>query len=216
MNTAADILKRPLAMDDLQQVAVLSAVSISADGRYLAYVTTKVVWKENTHRDLITVIELSTGKEISAWEGTAPKWAPVLNEVAFLASYADENYIWLYSLENNIKKPLAPIYESHYFMGHLVEKNFAWSPNGLQIAYVSTQAINATETIPGDIKVIERLLYKTKGGRGRPLIADDQLSHIWVVPVQGGVSQLVTDSEFNEHSICWSPDSTRIAFVSNR
>ncbi len=59
-------------------------------------------------------------------------------------------------------------------------------------------------------------MYKTKGGRGRPAVTDNELSHIWIVPANGGSPQLITNGLYNEHSICWSPDSSQIAFISNR
>jgi dipeptidyl aminopeptidase/acylaminoacyl peptidase len=216
MSIAADINTRSLVLEDLQDVASLSAASTSADGAYLAHVSTKAVWKENIHKDYITVARLSPWTEIKVWEGSAPQWSPIANEIAYLAGYNGENYIWIYSLTDDSQRPLAPVYESHYFMGHLSVKDFAWSPDGLKIAYVSTHSHSRTESELADVRVIERLLYKSKGGRGRPVVADDSLSHIWVVPVKGGKAQLITDSIYNEHSICWSPDSTRIAFVSNR
>ncbi|WP_297814416.1 S9 family peptidase [Segetibacter sp.] len=214
MNIEPDIRKRPLTMEDLQHVAMLSAASISADGRFLAYVTSKADWKENTHIDFISVIELNTGMEVSVWEGSAPQWSPINNEIAYLANHTGENYIWVNTLDTGKKSPLAPVYESHYFMGHLAAKGFAWSPDGSKIAYVSTSAF--TQEGVSNVHVIDRLLYKTKGGRGRPVITDNRLSHIWVVSVVDGKIQLVTNGTFNEHSICWSPDSTKIAFVSNR
>jgi dipeptidyl aminopeptidase/acylaminoacyl peptidase len=126
-----------------------------------------------------------------------------------------ESYIWLFSLENGTKKPLVPVYESHYFMGHLSVKDFGWSPDGAKIAYISTGAfISATTT--SDAKVIDRLLYKTKGGRGRPFFTDDEVSHVWVTALDGSKPQQLTSGEYNEHSISWSPDSSKIAFISNR
>ncbi|MCW3120966.1 MAG: peptidase prolyl oligopeptidase active site domain protein, partial [Flavipsychrobacter sp.] len=210
------IENRPLKMEDLQNIATLSAASISADGRFLAYVTSKVIIAENANKDFISVIELTTKQEISMWEGSSPQWSPVSNEIAYVADYKGVSYIWIYFLNDDVRKPLAPIYESHYFMGHLALKNYAWTPNGLHIAYVSAEATLKAETEDSSVKVIERLLYKTKGGRGRPAVTDDALSHVWVVPVNGGEPQLVTTGDYNEHSICWSPDSTKIAFVSNR
>jgi dipeptidyl aminopeptidase/acylaminoacyl peptidase len=216
MTEHLDIKKRPLQIEDLKDVSILSGASLSADGRLLTYVITKVVVEENCHKDFISVVEVDTNKETLVFEGSSPQWSPVSNEIAYLADHRGVNYIWIYSLNDDVKRPLAPIYESHYFMGHLALKNFAWSPDGLLIAYVSAEVTSNERAADSHVKVIDRLLYKTKGGRGRPLVTDDALSHIWIVPVNGGEPQLVTASEYNEHSICWSPDSTKIAFVSNR
>lgn len=216
MTEELDIKKRPLKIEDLQDVSMLSGASISADGKLLAYVTTKVAIEENGHKDFISIVDVHTNKQMFVWEGSSPQWSPVSNEIAYVAGYRGVSYIWIYFLNDDVKKPLAPIYESHYFMGHLVLKNFTWSPNGLHIGYVSAEAASNEEPGDSQVKVIDRLLYKTKGGRGRPFVTDDLLSHVWVVRVNGGEPQMVTPGVYNEHSICWSPDSNKISFVSNR
>lgn len=212
------IRKQTLTIDDLQHVAMLSGASLSADGRLLAYVTTKVILEENAYKDFVTIIEISTKREIDMWEGSAPQWSPVSNEIAYLADHNGIDYIWIYSLDKNVRKPLAPLYESHYFMGHLAVKNFAWSPNAQYIAYISADAASISISVSADsnVKVIDRLLYKTKGGRGRPPVTDEALSHVWVADVNTGETRLITGGKYNEHSISWSPDNTQIAFVSNR
>jgi dipeptidyl aminopeptidase/acylaminoacyl peptidase len=216
MNKAENINKRPLGLEDLRQVAMLSAASVSADGQYLAYVTSRVIWEENLRKEFICVIELRSGELLEEWEGSMPQWSPVANEVAYSEDCEGQNYIRVYSLPSGEKRSLAPIFESHYFMGHLSVKNFSWSPDGTKIGYISTQQYNDASIESTGIRVIERLLYKSKGGRGRPVVADNHLSHIWVVPAKNGDPQLVTDTAYNEHSHCWSPDSTKIAFLSNR
>lgn len=216
MNDEQDLKMRPLKIEDLQDIANLSAAALSADGKYIVHVTAKTIFTENVQKDYISVVELTTKQEIEVWEGSSPQWSPVANEIAYISDYNGDNHIWINFLDSDEKKPLVPVYESHYFLGHLSLKNFVWSPDGLHIAYVSAQAFSNSETQESDVKVIDRLLYKTKGGRGRPAVADNELTHIWIVPANGGSRQLITDSLYNEHSICWSPDSSEIAFISNR
>lgn len=216
MSEEKNSTRRPFTVEDLQDIVMLGSVAISADGRYITYVSTKTIIEENVQKDYISVVELSSKQEIKVWEGSSPQWSPVMNEIAYLAEHNSQNHIWIYSLDNDEKRLLVPIYESHYFMGHLSTKNFVWSPNGLQIAYVSTQVFSGTETEESGVKVIDRLLYKTKGGRGRPVVTDNELSHIYIISISDDHPELVTDGVYNEHSISWSPDSLKIAFVSNR
>jgi dipeptidyl aminopeptidase/acylaminoacyl peptidase len=216
MSKEQHISKRMLTIDDLQHIAVLSGASLSADGKLVAYVTTKVVLEENAHKDFITVIDVISKQAIIVWEGSAPQWSPIAKEIAYLASFNGVSYIWIYSLDSDVRKPLAPVNESHYFMGHLAVKDFKWSPDGRYIAYISAELYTIGKPGTNNIKVIDRLLYKTKGGRGRPLVTDDALSHIWVVGINTGEPLLITPGNFNEHSLCWSPGCKQIAFVSNR
>jgi len=215
MSLDHDIKRRPLQVADLQSIAMLSSVTLSCDGSLMAYVTTKTIIEENVQKDYISVIRIESGEEIKAWEGASPQWSPVANQIAYLAEHEETTYIWIYSLDTDENKPLVPVFESHYFMGHLTLKNFAWSPDGSMIAYISENASSKVEK-EDDVQVIDRLLYKTKGGRGRPLITDNELSHISIVAISEGQPELITDTTFNEHSISWSPDSTKIAFISNR
>ena len=169
MSEEQNIIKRPLAIEDLQQVEMLSGASLSADSKLLAYVTTKVVPEENVHKDFITIINPLSKQVISVWEGSAPQWSPVTNEIAYLAEFNNLDYLWIYSLDTEVHKPLAPVYESHYFMGHLSVKEFRWSPDGRQLAYISTEPYPGDKSKAENVVVLDRLLYKTKGGRVRPV-----------------------------------------------
>ncbi|RYY69866.1 MAG: S9 family peptidase [Chitinophagaceae bacterium] len=216
MNTPANINKRPIGLKDLRHISVLSAASCSADGRYIAYISTKVIWEQNIHKDFITICDISTGIELKVLEGSSPRWSPVTNELGYISDDNNQTSVWIYALTDDSARCVAPVYESHYFMGHLALKNFVWSPDGSTIAYISSKESNDRNEENAEIKIINRLLYKSKGGRGRPVIADNNLSHIWIIASKGGAPRLITDSIYNEHSICWSPDSSKIAFVSNR
>ncbi|GAB3317060.1 S9 family peptidase [Larkinella ripae] len=208
-------MKRPLEIKDLQSIVVPSAASLSADHRYVSYSTTKVLLDDNAYRNTVSVVDAATNTELNTWEGSSPKWSPVANEIAYLVEQNGTEWIWIYALSTQEHRPVAPVFESHYFLGHLALKNFDWSPDGSSIAFVSASSA-VVETGGSPVKIADRILYKTKGGRGRPDVTDNEFSHLWIVDVQGGKPAPLTTGPYNDHSLSWSPDSRQIAFVSNR
>ncbi|MFI0429357.1 prolyl oligopeptidase family serine peptidase [Mariniflexile sp. HMF6888] len=104
---------------------------------------------------------------------------------------------------------------SAHFIDHLEKKNVVWSPDGRYIAYTHAESTDISSNNQG-VRVINRLLYKTKGGRSRSFYNDNLLTHVYIIRSDGGIPQKLTQGDFNNHSIAWSPDSTHIAFISNR
>lgn len=205
--------KRPFTLADQFDVVGVSGVKLSPDGTHLLCVTTRIDVDRNSRRDFIVLINLDNRDQKVLAEGSAPCWSPDGFEIAY---QSEDGGLWIYHLARDEKRQLGRIYESSFFLGYRVDKNFFWSPDGKHIAYVSALPALAEEGNKKEVRVIDRLLYKSKGGRGRSFFADDDLTHVWVIPASGGEAQLVTAGEYNEHSISWSADSREIVFISNR
>lgn len=205
--------KRPFCLDDLFELIGVSSAKLSPDGIQVLCVITTTNPTVNNRKDSIILINLSNNQQTFLTEGSSPCWSPDGLEFAYESEDGD---LWIYNLEKDQKRFLARIYQSSYFMGHMAEKNFSWSPDGKHIAFVSTLPYSTSDGMETEVRVINRLLYKTKGGRGRPFFTDDHLSHVWIIPVSQGEPELITAGNYNEHSISWSSDSGNIAFISNR
>lgn len=120
---------------------------------------------------------------------------------------------------------LAPVTEAGTFLGHRAQRNYVWSPDGSEIAYISAMVDPAypDKSDPDKAEddaaaepewapvVSDRLLFKS-----RTALSSDLRSHIFVIPVSGGEPRQLTDGDFDEHSIDWSPDGREIVFVSDR
>lgn len=207
--------KTSFNLDMLFQLNGLSCPRISPDGKQVVFVITTSNLSRNCRKDHIALLTIDDKRLRLLTEGTSPSWSPGGVEIAYEYAEGGQSGIWIFNLAENKKKFLTPVYHSDYFIDHLERKGFAWSPDGRYIAYLSALRFAAADA-QKDVRVINRLLYKTKGGNNRPSFTDDYLTHIWVKPVSGGEAEIITPGSYNEHSISWSPGSSQIAFISNR
>ena len=105
---------------------------------------------------------------------------------------------------------------------------FEWSPDGKRLVVVSTshgatyeedarrrgksRKPRAHEEPDSDYRFIDRLGYMLNG----PGFQYDRVRHLWLVDVATGVATRLTDGTVSDLEPAWSPDATRIAFVSDR
>src|SRR5207245_11678346 len=95
-------------------------------------------------------------------------------------------------------------------------KDFAWSPDGKQLAFISSTPGAEAAEASGDPMVITRYLYKPDAGEGMTRFNDNQRLHIFVVDAATKQLRQLTQGDFDEHSVDWSPDGKKILFGSNR
>lgn len=202
---------RGLLIDDLCKIRKVGTPLLSPAGDVVVYHVSVVDADRNDRHDLVTIL-LADGTKTVIGRGAAHCWSPDGEELLF----EDESgALYVYSVKNTTSRFLVRREDSSYFFNHLADKNCIWSPDGKYIAYIGAEDSNKS---PGsdEIRVFNDLLYKSKGGCGRPVYADHAYTHIYLIPATGGSPTLLTPGNYNEHSITWAPDSQHIAFVSNR
>jgi dipeptidyl aminopeptidase/acylaminoacyl peptidase len=94
-------------------------------------------------------------------------------------------------------------------------ESVTWSPDGKQIAFVSSTPGPETPEASGDPMVITRYLYKPTASEGLSHFNDNRRLHIFVVDVSSHEVRQLTQGTNDEHSIDWSPDGKEILFASN-
>lgn len=142
--------------------------------------------------------------------GSDAQWSPDGSKIAFRANINNKSGIYFITLTDRNPKFLAEVFVSNHFLGHSANKNYAWSPDSKHIAYVSADPSSAPIIDPSAPKVIERLLYKS-----RTSFSDNLITRLYLVEVASGKIKTLTNDSFDSHSLTWSPDSKRIAYISN-
>src|SRR5262249_30985336 len=142
---------------------------------------------------------------------SAPRWRPDGKAVAFLSarpSPGDDNsrtQVWLLPLTGGEPRRLTSL-------RHGVT-SFQWSPDGARVVVGSRSGPSDTAKSPSDVRHYRHANYKFNDTGW----FDDTRAHLWVVDASSGQStQLTSGDEWNDADPQWSPDSRRIAFVSDR
>ncbi len=182
---------------------------ISPDGKSVAYTVTTIDQKANRRVSRIWFSQLDgsqppvpyTAEGVSS---TSPRWSPDGRFVAFLSTRdGSRAQIWLLSRNGGEARRLTNLDGG--------VSNLEWSPD-------STRLVGLTRTGPpaskkSDVRHYTHANYKFNDTG----YFDDRRSHLVIVDLKASTAKQITDgNNWNDLDPHWSPDSTRIVFVSNR
>jgi len=112
-------------------------VELSPNGNRVLCVITTTDTLQNSYKDSVVIINIATKQKKFLTEGSSTCLSPNGSEFVYISA---DGEIWKYDLQKNQKNFLAKIFPSNYFINHMAEMNFACSPDGKHIAYISTKS----------------------------------------------------------------------------
>ena len=207
-----------LASSDLSKLRSVGGVAVAPDGKRVAYT---IVLRDRPGRPYgqLWIMDPATQKSTRIGGdkdgGGGPVWSPDGKWLAFFGHQGDKSGLFVarpdgsevtfLSESNGTNSPLPG-----------TGNELTWSPDAKHIVFISSTPDPRAAEASGDPMVITRYLYKPDAGEGMTRFNDNQRLHIFSVDLATKQVKQLTQGDYDEHSVDWSPDGKKILFGSNR
>jgi dipeptidyl aminopeptidase/acylaminoacyl peptidase len=222
--------KRPLSLDDLGRLKEVRDPQCAPDGKSVAFVVSQIDVKEDKpgSAHIWTVgIDGQNERQItsSTDSESSPRFSPDGKYLSFTSSRpgkAKGNQLWL------LDRSGGEAFQLTELKGRL--QGYEWSPDSKKLALTIG---DPDPDAPDDPSTTSGQAAAAAGGRGKapkPIVIDrykykqdvqgyllsGRHSYIYLFDIASKSLDRLTKGKADESAPSWSPDSTRIAFMSNR
>jgi dipeptidyl aminopeptidase/acylaminoacyl peptidase len=210
--------RRPLKVDDVNLIRSVSDPQVSPEGKWVAYTVSTIdaqADKSDTDVWMVSWEGATRTRVTSSKESeTAPRWSPDGQWLSFLSARADRekgSQVWLLPRSGGEATQLTHVEGS--------VSDYGWSPDSKRlILLVSPRDLESAAKKDGEGPktpkpiVIERYRFKqdVQGYSYKPT------AKLWLFDVESKKAERLTKEELPQGGASWSPDGTRIAFLSDR
>ncbi len=198
----------PIKPEHIYDLIEVSAVEIAADGSAVVFVRQEINKETMKRESRIVVQSLVDGDAVDMVTGdSAPRLSADGKSLAFLRSGEDDKkQVWVMPVGGGDARQVTRLPDG--------VKDMAWSPDGS--AFVVVSRVDPDRVEEGEEKmprtqVARRVRYRDDEGGWR----GDAFSQLFLVDAVTGEATQITDGEGDHGAPVWSPDGSRIAFVTD-
>ncbi|MGH7477377.1 MAG: S9 family peptidase [Longimicrobiales bacterium] len=211
---AAAQTQRPLQIMDLFALRQVGDPQISPAGDWVAYTVRSTNFETGKSETRIWTVPLSGGEAIPmtalGYSASRPRWSPDGRYLSFVASKdTAKSQVWLLDRRGGEAQQLTHVEQG---VGA-----YDWSPDAtrllISIRDPEEEDPDEDKDAPEEPWVIDRLQFK-RDGTG--YLTGDRRTHLYVFRVADRKLWQITRGRWDDNQGVWSPDGTRVAFVSNR
>lgn len=207
---------RALEIDDLFAVRRVGDPQISPDGEWVAYTVRRTILEDEKSETRIWMVPAAGGAAIpmtaEGYSASRPRWSPDGKYLSFTASKnGGKTQVWTLNRLGGEAQQLTEVEQG--------VSSYEWSPDGTRLL-LSIRDPEEEDEEEGEEKsetrepwVIDRLQFKRDGAG---YLTGDRHTHLYVFDVATKELTQITSGDYDESQAVWSPDGTRVAFVSNR
>jgi dipeptidyl aminopeptidase/acylaminoacyl peptidase len=220
--------KRAIKLDDLDRLHEVRDPQCSPDGAWVAYSFSVIDPEADKRVSHISMVSFDKGEALQLTYGndsdSNPRWSPDGRYLAFTSSRTAKpkgSQIWVLDRRGGEGRQLT------HLKNYSIDR-FEWSPDSKKLLLVMSEkeddepkpaaagadasASAAPAKKPKPV-IIDRYHFKQDV---QGYLSGERHSHIYVYDIASEKLEPITSGKFEERDAAWSPDGSRIAFVSNR